>query len=119
MQKEEFSRQQFQEVTAEVTKNMLAYLPEMIAYKKTIQVAVLDIATAQELFNVRDCIYTQSLVDKLINLARNMWIDKKGDNKSLFCAAMAVGTIIKEYEWGTRWAASEGVYEIASQIANK
>ena len=33
MQKEEFTRQQFQEVTAEVTKNMLAYLPEMILEK--------------------------------------------------------------------------------------
>ena len=67
------SKEQFEIAAGKVGKNIMSYLPEMISFKKRIQVEVLDIATRKELENVRDSIYTQSLVDKLVNLAARMW----------------------------------------------
>lgn len=32
---------------------------------------------------------------------------------------MAVGTIIKEYDWGTQYVMPNGLYEIANQIWSK
>lgn len=93
----------------------MSYLPKMISFKKRIQVEVLDITTHKELENIRDSIYTQSLVNKLVNLAARMCGDKT-DYTSLYCASMAVGTIIKEYEWGSKWITPNGLFELANQI---
>lgn len=112
------SKEQFEIAAGKVGKNIMSYLPEMISFKKRIQVEVLDIATRKELENVRDSIYTQSLVDKLVNLAARM-CGNKADYTSLYCAAMAVGTIIKEYEWGSKWITPNGLYELANHIANE
>ena len=40
------------------------------------------------------------------------------DTQSAYCAAMAVGTIIKEYEWGTQYLTPDGLYELATRIYN-
>lgn len=112
------SKEQFEIAANKVRSNIMSYLPEMISFKKRFQVEVLDLATHEELENVRDSIYTQSMVDKLVNLAYRMWKDKT-NHTSLYCAAMAVGTIIKEYEWGTKWITPDGLYELASQIVNE
>lgn len=112
------SKEQFEIAASKVRSNIMSYLPEMISFKKCIQVEVLDIATHKELENVRDSIYTQSMVDKLVNLAAKKWEDK-ANYTSLYCAAMAVGTIIKEYEWGSKWISPDGLYELANQIINE
>ncbi len=112
------SKEQFEIAANKVKHNMLSFLPEMISYKKSIQEEVLEVATQKEIENVRNSIYSQSLVDKLIILAAKQWSNKT-NIASLYCAAMAVGTIIKEYEWGIKWITPDGLYELATQIANK
>lgn len=112
------SKEQFEIAANMVRNNILSFLPEMISYKKDIQKEVLEIATHQEIEDVRNRIYSQSLVDKLTSLATKQW-QNKTNIASLYCVAMAIGTIIKEYEWGIKWVTPNGLYELASQIANK
>ena len=111
------TKQIFEEAAIEARKNLAAMFPKMIAYKSYIQRAVLAITTQKELEDIRDCRINQGLIDKLVRLASQEW-KLSGDIKSLYCAAMAVGTILKEYEWGTQWIVGEGLYEIAQRIYN-
>lgn len=50
------------------------------------------------------------MIDKLCRLAKRKWSVTK-DSGSLYCAAMAVATIIKEYGWGTAYLAGEGFWK--------
>lgn len=113
------SRDEFESAGNNVKSSFLNYLPKMAAYKKHIQTAILTVATQQELCDVRDSIFNQSIFDKLINIAQHIWVKDSKDIKYLYCAAMAVGTIIKEYDWGTQYVMPHGLYEIANQIWSK
>ncbi len=113
------SRDEFESAGNNVKSSFLNFLPKMSAYKKHIQTAVLAVATQQELYDVRDSIFSQSLFCKLINIAQHVWAKDSKDIEYLYCAAMAVGTIIKEYEWGTQYVMPNGLYEIANQIWSK
>ena len=94
----------------------MGYLPEMIAYKSSIQLAVIDQLTSDEKEDIMRCVYNDNVVKKLTNIARQEWKHKKGDMASLYCVAMAVGTIIKEYDWGMRFVRSDGLFELAKRI---
>ena len=109
------TKQIFEEAAIEVKNNFSTMLPKMIAYKNYIQRAVLEIVTQRELEDIRDSRINQGLIDKLVSLANQEW-QLSGDVNSLYCAAMAVGTILKEYEWGIKWVTGDGLYEIAQRI---
>ncbi len=100
-----------------VVKNITTVLPQMISYKSYIQRAILDIASDQEIEDVRDCRINQEMISKLCKLAYQEW-QLSCDAKSLYCAAMAVATIIKEYDWGTQYLNRDGLWEIAQRIQN-
>jgi len=109
------TKQEFENGANEVRNNFFASLPKMIAYKSKVQKEVLDIATQQEMLDVAACRINEGMIDKLTMLAYDEWI-KDGDVKSLFCAAMAVATIIKEYDWGVYYLTGKGLYEMANRI---
>lgn len=111
------TKENFENAANEVKKNLFLGLPKMIEYKKNIQINVLEIASQNEMADVVACRINQSLIDKLVRLAHEKWI-KEGDAISLYCAAMAIGTIIKEYEWGTYYITPNGLYELAKRIQN-
>lgn len=111
------TKQEFDLAAKSVVSNMASVLPKMISYKSYIQKAVLDVATRQELEDVRDSRINRGLIDKLCKLAKNEWL-LSGDSKSLYCAAMAVATIIKEYDWGTQYLFGNGLWEMAQRIQN-
>ena len=111
------TKQEFDLASKSATSNLMAFLPKMISYKSYIQKAVLDIASRQELQDVRDSRINQGMIDKLCKLAKNEWL-LSGDAQSLYCAAMSVATIVKEYEWGTQYLVGDGLYEIAKRIQN-
>lgn len=108
---------EFENAAEAMRQDLFLALPKMIEYKKSIQTKVLDIATQEELLYVVACKTNQSLIDKLIHLAHKEWINE-GDAASLYCVAMAVGTIIKEFDWGTYYISPEGLYELATRIQN-
>jgi hypothetical protein len=108
---------EFENAAEAMRQDLFLALPKMIEYKKSIQTKVLDIATQEELLYVVACKTNHGLIDKLIHLAHKEWINE-GDAASLYCVAMAVGTIIKEFDWGTYYISPEGLYELATRIQN-
>lgn len=111
------TKQEFDLAVKSVVSNMASVLPKMISYKSYIQKAVLDVATRQELEDVRDSRINQGMIDKLCKLAKREWL-LSGDSQSLYCAEMAVATIIKEYDWGTQYLVGNGLWEMAQRIQN-
>lgn len=99
----------------EVSDNVTYALPKIIRYKNCIQKAVIGIAVQKELQDVRDCKINQSIIDKLCFLAKKEW-EINGDAQSLYCAAMAVATIVKEYGWGTQYLIGDGIWQMADRI---
>lgn len=89
----------------------------MIGYKKFVQEKVIGMATRKELEDVRDCRINQGMIDKLVKLCRTA-MGGATDFQSLYCGAMAVGTIIKEYEWGQQYLTPDGLYDLATRIDN-
>lgn len=112
------TRQEFENGALAVQKNVMAALPKMINYKKYVQEKVLDIATRKELEDVCDCRINQGMIDKLVKLCKTAMCGEK-DAQSAYCAAMAVGTIIKEYDWGQKYLTPDGLYELATRIYNE
>lgn len=111
------TKQEFDLAAKSVISNFAAVLPQMIRYKSYIQKAILDMVTCQELEDVRNCRINQGMIDKLCILAKNEWLLSR-DVQSLYCAAMAVAAIIKEYDWGTQYLVGDGLWEIAQRIQN-
>lgn len=111
------TKQEFDIAANQVRSNLMTVLPKMIGFKSHIQSAVLDIATEKELQDVRDCRINQGMIDKLCRIAKDEW-QLCGDAQSLYCAAMSVGTIVKEYEWGMQYLVGDGLWEMANRIQN-
>lgn len=111
------TKNDFDQIAKSVMTNIAKVLPKMISYKNYIQNAILDVATSQELEDVRDCRINQGMIDKLCRLAKNEWM-LSADAQSLYCSAMAVATIIKEYDWGTQYLIGDGLWQIAQRIQN-
>ncbi len=109
------TKQDFNTAVKKIATNLASALPMIIGYKNYIQRAVIDIASRKELEDVRDCKINQGMIDKLCRLAKGEW-EKSGDAQSLYCAAMAVATIVKEYDWGSRYLIGDGLLEIADRI---
>ena len=111
------TKQAFDNGANEVRNNFSKYMPKMIAYKTYIQKAILDIATPNELNDVRISRINQGMIDKLAKLANREW-KLSNDAPSLYCAAMAVATIVKEYDWGTQYLTGDGLWQMANKIQN-
>ena len=111
------TKQEFDVAAKSVTANFSSVLSKMISYKSYIQKAILDVASRQELEDVRDSRINQTLIDKLCKFAKNEW-QLSGNAQSLYCAAIAVATIVKEYDWGTHYLVGDGIWEMAQRIQN-
>lgn len=111
------TKQEFDLAARQVLSDFSSVLPKMIGYKSHIQRDIINIASQTELEDVRDSRINQGIINKLCRLAKREW-QLSGDAKSLYCAAMAVATIIKEYDWGTQYLVGDGLYEMATRIQN-
>lgn len=111
------TKQEFTQASEQVRMNLATAMPKMIAYKSYVQLAVLDKASQQELEDVRDCRINQGMIDKLARIAASQWRTERSAF-NLYCAAMAVATIVKEYDWGIQYLTSDGLYQMAERIYN-
>lgn len=109
------TKDEFDSAARSVKSDYMAVLPKMISYKSYIQNAILNVATRRELEDVKNCKINQVIITKLCSLAKNEWLLSR-DAISLYCAAIAVATIIKEYDWGTQYLIGDGLWEIAQRI---
>ena len=111
------TKQEFDIATKSARANLALVLPKMISYKSYVQRAILNVATQKELADVRDGRINQVLIDKLCHIAHQEWMLSQ-DATSLYCVAIAVATIVKEYDWGTQYLIGNGLWEIAQRIQN-
>lgn len=110
------TRQEFTSAAREVQGNFMAYFTQMAGFKSYVQTAVLAVLTPAELSDVAISRLNQDVIDKLSHIAYGAWLRSNPSASNLYCAAMAVATIIKEYEWGTQYLTGDGLWDIACRI---
>lgn len=104
-------------VRANVSSNMMYYMQMMIGYKTFIQSAIRSQLTAQEERDIQECHLNYGCIKKLATLGKQCY--EEGFTRSdedLFCICMAIGTIIKEYDWGIDYILPDGLCELASMM---
>ena len=100
------TRQEFDKGAIAVRNNFMSALPKMI------QVNVLNIASRKDL---KMYVIAVSIKERSTNSRGSQ--NKRCDIQS-FYSAMAVGTIIKVYEWGFQYLTPDGLYELATRVYN-
>lgn len=94
---------------------MMQILQFSIPYKTAIQTQIIPSLTQKELEDIRDCRLNQNVIDRLCQIGA--WQPNATDDLlHLYACAMAIGTIIKEYEWGLHYVMGDGLYDIALKI---
>ena len=94
------------------------YLPVMIAFKSAIQRVIIPMLTPTELGDIKDCQLNMTVVEKLANLGKTQYLHATERNDEiLYCLCMAIGTIIKEYDWGIKYVQQDGMCELAAKIS--
>lgn len=107
------TRQEFE--NAKNGASMMQILQLCIPYKKAIQTQIIPSLSPKELEDIRDCRLNQNVIDRLCQIGA--WQPNATDNIiNLYACAMAIGTIIKEYEWGLNYIMGDELYEIALKI---
>ena len=90
----------------------------MKRYKSSIQNEIIPLITPQELSDIKLCRLNFSLVEKLAKLGKKHFYESDQSDISLYCICMAIGTIIKEYDWGIAFIQQEGMCKMATMIVN-
>lgn len=105
-------------VQANVMGNMQKYLPIMASFKTDIQRAIIPLLSSKEKQDIVNCTLNITVVDKLVNIGKEQYRKTEiHDDNTLYCLCMAIGTIIKEYDWGTHYVLQDGMIELATKIA--
>ena len=97
-----------------VTTNLWQYLPMQIEFKSRIQVDVQ--LTPSETLDLIACTLNKNVVKKLARLGREHYLASDKSDTTLYCICMAIGTIVKEYDWGTYYISPSGMCELADMI---
>ena len=94
--------------------NMTAFMM-CRAFKTEIQYEVFSLISEDEKSDIKYSRYNENVVEKLVELGAEKFASYNSV-EALFCAAMSVGTIIKEYEWGIQFVVGDGCYQLARRI---
>lgn len=101
-----------------VMGNMGKYLPVMVAFKSAIQRAIIPMLSSNELEDIKGCHLNMTVIEKLAKLGKAQYQHAAERNdETLYCLCMAIGTIIKEYDWGIKYVQQDGMCELAAKIA--
>lgn len=110
------TKEEFLQAKANAPINQV--LQESIAYKRTIQFDILPLLTKMEVYDIHKSRKNEGVIDKLCQLGA-LQMHKGYGFISIYACAMAIATIIKEYEWGLEYLKSDGLYELVTRIENK
>lgn len=108
----------YQTVQRNVTSNFLRYFTLMRSCKTVLQNEVIPLLSLQEKNDIKNSRFNQNVLDKLTSLGKREY-QKQADktDEVLYCICMSIGTIIKEYEWGTTYISQTGMCQLAAKIA--
>ena len=103
-------------VQTKVMGNKDKYLPIMISFKSIIQNSIISMLSSREVQDIKDSNQNLDVIDKLIRLGQISYKKQSHSDEILYCFCMAIGTIIKEYDWGTKYIQQDGMCELAKKI---
>ena len=104
---------------ADVKINIVKYLPMMAQFKSAIQREVIPMLTEKETDDIRLCRLNTGTIGKLAALGRQHWAGAREKTPAtMYCLCMAIGTIIKEYDWGIKYIQQDGMCEISAKITS-
>ena len=104
---------------AEVMGNIAKYLPLMTQFKSAIQMEIIPMLTETETDDIRLCRLNTGTIGKLAALGRQHWAGAREKTPAtMYCLCMAIGTIIKEYDWGIKYIQQDGMCEISAKITS-
>lgn len=109
------TNEEFKQISQNALANIATIFPQMISHKQTIQREIINQLTQQEVCDIKDCRLNENVVDKLARLGYEHYCNDQR-SQTLYCIVMAIGTIIKEYEWGNYYVSQEGLYKLAIKI---
>lgn len=90
-------------------------LQRAIPIKTYLQNAIVNCLTQEELEDIRISKLNESVIVKLILLARPYYRENP-TKEMLYVLALSIGTIIKEYEWDTYYLSNTGMQELQDRI---
>jgi|GEM_PF-2526666 hypothetical protein len=108
------SEHEFQQIGE---KSSVELMFAMMAYKTQLQNSLKEILTQSEINSIKFSVIDQGVIDKLVSLAKPIYAQNR-DNQTLYSLSMSIGTILKEFEWGTDFVSSKRLYELAKRIFN-
>lgn len=104
-------------VQASITGNFGKYMPIMIQFKSSIQKAIIPMLSADEVQDIKNCHLNMKVIDKFANIGKVQYQQSmEHSDEILYCLCMAIGTIVKEYDWGIRYVQQNGMCEMATKI---
>lgn len=104
---------------ADVKINIVKYLPLMTQFKSAIQREIIPMLTETETDDIRLCRLNTGTIGKLAALGRQHWAcAREKTPATMYCLCMAIGTIIKEYDWGIKYIQQDGMCEISAKITS-
>lgn len=89
---------------------------ELRNIKVIIQTQITDRLSQKELCDIALSKKNDDVIEKLIAIGKVLYIQNPSDEKA-YMIAVAIATIIKEYEWGSYYLSGDGLYELVNKIA--
>ena len=106
---------EFNKICEDSLANIRDIFPLMTNHKQGIQRAIIPMLTKEEINDIRKSILNEEVINKLIGIASKLYYQSP-NNQTLYSLSLAIGTIIKEFEWGIFYISREGMYQTASKI---
>lgn len=88
---------------------------ELMNIKSIIQDEISDKLTPQEIQDLILCKKNMTTINKLIAIGKQHYKLNPTDKKA-YMISLSIGTIIKEYDWGTEYLQEDGLFNLAKQI---
>lgn len=88
---------------------------ELRTIKTYLQETIINQLSPKEMQDIVLSTRNNDIIEKLILIVKNCYNQNPTDER-LYMVAMSIGTIIKEYGWGTEFVSGEGLCRIANKI---
>ena len=92
-------------------------LQKAIPIKTNLQNTIVNCLTQEELMDIWSSNQNNSVIEKLILLARPYYKEDP-TNDTLYILALSIATILKEYEWGDYYLSKDGIQILQDRIKN-